>query len=200
MKTTLSQISAISLGTQLNRNTLSKSGDYPVFNGGMSESGYTSKSNTVANTLIISQGGESAGYVNYITVPFWAGAHCYIVQPTTGDVDKRYLYYYLKAMQPELQYSKSGSSIPGLSKSRLSEFPVYIPDMSQQLRVAHILSALDDKIELNDKINQKLNELARLIYDYWFVQFDFPDEHGHPYRAGGGKMVYSDLLKRKIPA
>ena len=53
---------------------------------------------------------------------------------------------------------------------------------------------------MNDKINQKLNELARLIYDYWFVQFDFPDEHGRPYRASGGKMVYNDLLKCEIPA
>ena len=61
------------------------------------------------------------------------------------------------------------------------------------------ISTLDDKIELNNKINNELEQMAKTLYDYWFVQFNFPDEHGKPYKSSGGKMVYSDELKREIP-
>ncbi|MFM6309431.1 MAG: hypothetical protein ACKPGB_14375, partial [Dolichospermum sp.] len=70
----------------------------------------------------------------------------------------------------------------------------------KQKKIASVLSSLDDKIELNNRINSELENLAKTIYDYWFVQFDFPDENGKPYKSCGGKMVYNQELKREIPA
>jgi len=75
-----------------------------------------------------------------------------------------------------------------------------IPDLPTQQKIAAVLSALDAKIELNQRINAELEAMAKTLYDYWFVQFDFPDEHGEPYKSSGGKMVWSEALKREIPA
>ena len=195
----LSDIANISLGRQLNRSTLSSTGSYPVYNGGMTASGYTDKFNTDANQIIVSQGGESAGFVNYITAPFWAGAHCYVVQPATDKIDKRYLYFYLKSMQRYLQESRTGSSIPGLSKSKLSQFPVQVPSISEQKTVSDTLTNIENAISLNNGFLEICNKITRLLYDYWFVQFDFPDENDRPYKSSGGKMVYDNLLKQGIP-
>ena len=76
----------------------------------------------------------------------------------------------------------------------------YPSDLELQTRSARVLSALDAKIDLNNRINAELEALAKTIYDYWFVQFDFPDAHGRPYKSSGGAMVWNDTLKREIPA
>ena len=197
--TQLSDVATISLGEQLNRSTLQNVGKYPVYNGGMTASGYTDKSNTQANQIIVSQGGESAGFVNYITVPFWAGAHCYVIQPSAYNIDKRYLYFYLKSMQNHLQGSRTGSSIPGLPKSKLSSFPVLVPEISKQKKISNTLERIEDLARLNDRTTQTCSDIIRFIYNHWFVQFDFPDESGRPYKSSGGKMVYNDQLKKEIP-
>lgn len=118
----------------------------------------------------------------------------------TSLVDPYALYYWVKLCGKQIEDYASKTVTPIVSKSIFENIDIALPSLATQHRIASVLSALDNKIELNDKINQKLNELARLIYDYWFVQFDFPDEHGRPYRASGGKMVYNDLLKCEIPA
>lgn len=110
-----------------------------------------------------------------------------------------FLYYLLKSTATNIASYGSGATFKEIPGSVMRNITLPIPSMKTQHKIAGVLSALDNKIELNDKINKKLNELARLIYDYWFVQFDFPDEDGHPYRVSGGKMVYNDLLKREIP-
>lgn len=197
--TQLSDVATISLGEQLNRSTLQNVGKCPVYNGGMTASGYTDKSNTQANQIIISQGGESAGFVNYITVPFWAGAHCYVIQPSAYNIDKRYLYFYLKSMQNHLQGSRTGSSIPGLPKSKLSSFPVLVPEIGKQKKISNTLERIEDLAHLNDRLTRTCNDIIRFVYNHWFVQFDFPDENGRPYKSSGGKMVYNDQLKQEIP-
>ena len=87
--------------------------------------------------------------------------------------------------------------LPGVKAIR--EFEMDLPDLLVQKKIAKVLSDLDAKIELNNKINAELEAMAKLIYDYWFVQFDFPDENGKPYKSSGGKMVYNEELKREIP-
>ena len=84
-----------------------------------------------------------------------------------------------------------------LTKEALEQLPVKLPH--NQSKIAKVLSDLDAKIELNNKINAGLEAMAKLIYDYWFVQFDFPDENGKPYKSSGGKMVFNEELKREIP-
>ena len=81
----------------------------------------------------------------------------------------------------------------------LSQYQFSIPSLDQQRRIASVLSSLDSKIALNRRINAKLETIAKRLYDYWFVQFDFPDANGNPYKSSGGKMVWNDALKREIP-
>jgi type I restriction enzyme S subunit len=76
---------------------------------------------------------------------------------------------------------------------------IKLPDLNTQQKIASVLSSLDAKIELNNKINQELETMAKTLYDYWFVQFDFPNSNGKPYKSSGGKMVYNKELKREIP-
>jgi len=92
-----------------------------------------------------------------------------------------------------------GTKMPRGDKSQIMDFLIPNFDFITQQKIASILSSLDKKIELNNKINQKLEAMAKTLYDYWFVQFDFPDENGKPYKSSGGKMVYSEELKREIP-
>lgn len=86
-----------------------------------------------------------------------------------------------------------------VNEEALKRQEIKVPDKNIQQKIASVLSALDDKIELNNKINAELEAMAKTIYDYWFVQFDFPDKNGKPYKSSGGKMVYNEILKREIP-
>lgn len=95
--------------------------------------------------------------------------------------------------------TQTGSSVPHISKKQIEDFELPDIDPIIQQNIAKVLSDLDAKIELNNKINAELEAMAKLIYDYWFVQFDFPDENGKPYKSSGGKMVWNDELKREIP-
>lgn len=165
-----------------------------------------------AGDIIVEKSGgsstQSTGRVAYINntqidgLPIVCSNFCAGIRPDES-INSKFLFYYLVAIYKTgafFNYETRTSGIHNLMiESALSSIPFPEYSVTRQDRIAHLLSTLDDKIELNDKINRKLNELARLIYDYWFVQFDFPDEHGRPYRVSGGKMVYNDLLKRDIP-
>ncbi|CYV03882.1 restriction endonuclease subunit S [Streptococcus suis] len=85
------------------------------------------------------------------------------------------------------------------NESMFSYLEVYLPDYDEQVRIGAFLYKLNQKITLNNQINEELEAMAKTLYDYWFVQFDFPDENGKPYKSSGGKMVYNDQLKREIP-
>lgn len=89
--------------------------------------------------------------------------------------------------------------MPNINTDILSELPMELPDLESQRKVGNLLRRIDAKIANNKKLMAGLEETARLIYDYWFTQFDFPDENGRPYRSSGGKMVWSDELKREMP-
>jgi type I restriction enzyme S subunit len=116
---------------------------------------------------------------------------------TNEKVDPYYLYSYLSIL--DLKHLDSGSALPSMTKSAYDSLEINIPDILIQKEVSKLLSDLDAKIELNNKINQKLEAMAKTLYDYWFVQFDFPNENGKPYKTSGGKMVYNEVLKREIP-
>lgn len=119
-----------------------------------------------------------------------------------SKIEAEWLYYYLTSPigKQYLNSVKSGSSQPYLTLGALRSLPILHTDnklVKQQ--ITKTLSDLDSKIELNNKINQELDVIAKTLYDYWFVQFDFPNEQGLPYKASGGKMVYNKELKREIP-
>lgn len=114
----------------------------------------------------------------------------------------KYLLYTLMSEYVQLQIrriNQTGSIVSNLNISSLRELKIPLHSFEEQEKITNILSAIDDKISLNSQINQELEAMAKTLYDYWFVQFDFPDQNGKPYKSSGGKMVYHPELKREIP-
>lgn len=120
-----------------------------------------------------------------------------ILDKTISDVD--YMYYYLKYHIKEVEALGSGTTFKEVSKISFEKYEISLPDLDIQQKIASVLSSLDSKIALNRCINAKLKQMAKRLYDYWFVQFDFPNAEGKPYKSSGGKMVYNATLKREIP-
>lgn len=119
------------------------------------------------------------------------------------EIDAKYLYY--KITQPSItKYlqniaENSVSAYPSIKPEEIGNLNFKFPNLFDQQKISSVLSALDDKIELNNSINAELEQMAKTLYDYWFVQFDFPNEESKPYKSSGGKMVYNEVLKRKTP-
>ena len=130
------------------------------------------------------------------------GYHCTLVTPNKDILDGRYLNALLHTDYAKKYFACNASGSGqryALSVEALNSFPVPIIPLHEQKQIGEIFSALDKKIELNKRINQNLEAMAKQLYDYWFVQFDFPDENGQPYKSSGGKMVWNEKLKREIP-
>ena len=116
------------------------------------------------------------------------------------QIDKMYLYYLLKFMTNSFMGCVHGSTMLHITKENMESMEVRIhASIEEQRRIATILNKLDCKIELNRQINDNLEAIAKQLYDYWFVQFDFPNEEGKPYKSSGGVMVWNEKLKREIP-
>lgn len=114
----------------------------------------------------------------------------------------KYLLYTLMSEYVQVQIrriNQTGSIVSNLNISSLKKLKIPLHNFEEQRKIANILSAIDDKIQINNQINQELEAMAKTLYDYWFVQFDFPDQNGKPYKSSGGKMVYHPELKREIP-
>lgn len=116
-------------------------------------------------------------------------------------VNAKYLSFYFRQgfFKQMMKNISVGATMPSLNTKLMDNIPLKLPELTYQVKVAKVLSDLDAKIELNNKINAELEGMAKLLYDYWFMQFDFPDENGNPYKSSGGKMAYNEQLKREIP-
>ncbi|MCZ2610949.1 restriction endonuclease subunit S [Bacteroides fragilis] len=126
-----------------------------------------------------------------------------VLRKYNEDVDLEYFYYCL-TNQPFLDILQRRAenrigSFPQITFDLLSEYAFPIPPISEQKRISSVISTLDKKIALNRAINQNLEAMAKQLYDYWFVQFDFPNKDGKPYKSSGGEMVWNEKLKRMIP-
>lgn len=131
------------------------------------------------------------------------GYHCALITPNKDILDGRYLNALLHTDYAKKYFACNASGSGqryALSVEALNSFPVPMIPLHDQERIGEIFSAIDKKIELNRRINQNLEVMAKQLYDYWFVQFDFPNEEGKPYRSSGGEMVWNEKLKREIPA
>ena len=116
----------------------------------------------------------------------------------TGD--NMFLYYALKYNTPNLVKRSNGTTFEAINKDIVNQMEMIMPsDLLTQKKVSSLLSNIDSKIENNNKIISELESLAKTIYDYWFLQFEFPNEDGKPYKSSGGKMVWNEELKREIP-
>ena len=117
-----------------------------------------------------------------------------------GKYNPLYIYYWLKTKKDFLYQQASVTRTPILNKTDFSSIRINLPkERNYQDKVVGLLAAIDKKVELNNRINAELEAMAKTLYDYWFVQFDFPDANGKPYKTSGGKMVYNQTLKREIP-
>ncbi len=135
----------------------------------------------------------------YYTGKFDLHQRCYAIYDFSHDVYPKYLFYKLKTLTKHFANVYVGSTVPSLRMDHIADLKVDLPAYDLQKKAARILSSLDYKIELNRKINAELEQMARTLYDYWFVQFDFPDANGKPYKSSGGAMKFSPELNREIP-
>lgn len=117
-----------------------------------------------------------------------------------NKINNEYLYYWLKTKVKYIDSLGTGTTFKEVSKGVIENLEIELPEnIKDQQKIATVLSALDSKIELNNRINAELEAIAKTLYDYWFVQFDFPDKNGKPYKTSGGKMVWNEELKREVP-
>lgn len=130
------------------------------------------------------------------------GYHCALVKPNEDILSGKYLNAFLHSnyITKYFELNATGSGMRyTLSIQTLHDMPILLPSLEEQQYIGNIFSTIDRKIELNRAINHNLEAMAKQLYDYWFVQFDFPDENGKPYKSSGGKMVWNEKLKREIP-
>ena len=131
------------------------------------------------------------------------GYHCALITPDESQLNGKYLNAFLHTNYIQKFFSANASGSGQrytLSVETLNSIPLFLPDIDEQRRIGELFSNLDRKITLSRRTNEDLEEMARQLYDYWFVQFDFPDENGRPYRAAGGVLTWNSSLKRDIPS
>ena len=165
----LSEICDIVKGKQINGEYLSESGEYYVMNGGTEPSGYYSEYNVKANTISISEGGNSCGYVQFNNFPFWSGGHCYSLQNIADIVDNLYLYHYLKSKEEAIMKLRIGSGLPNIQKKDLAMFKTIVPPFEQQITISTFLSSLERKAEIEERILNVMQKQKLYLLQQMFI-------------------------------
>lgn len=168
----------------------------------LTEEGYLSiSSNTLHGTsVLVGCIGSDMGNVAIVEKDCATNQQINAITDITCHVNPYYVYYYLSMRKSYLRKLAGVTTTPILPKSTFEEIDIVLPLKTVQDKVVNILYTLDDKIYHNTLICAELEDMAKTIYDYWFTQFDFPNEEGKPYRSSGGEMVWNDQLKREIPS
>ena len=209
-KTTLGSLGKISRCKRILKEETSESGDIPFYKistfGGIADA-FISKdifekyretySYPKIGDILISAAGTLGKTVIFDGKPsYFQDSNIVWVDNDEKTVINSFLYYFY---QTNPCIKTTGSTINRLYNNDIKNLEISFPDLIKQQSIAAVLSALDKKITLNKQINARLEEMAKTLYDYWFVQFDFPDANGKPYKSSGGEMVFDETLKRKIP-
>jgi type I restriction enzyme S subunit len=176
MRVKLSDITQYSKGVQINGDELVDNGDYIYLNGGINPSGRWTESNVGANTVTISEGGNSSGYINYITEPFWCGAHCYYL--FNGPKNTKYLYYALKSQQDRLLAIRSGACMPNIKKSDLGKFEFEF-DINEQKQneIVATLSRVENVIACRKRELELLDDLIKARFVEMFGDININDKN-----------------------
>jgi len=199
-----SKISNIDLGSIIEiyngrpYSTLREIGNFPVFgSGGLM--GYTDDFMYTGEAILLPRKG-TINNIQYLNSGFWVVDTTYFAVVNKTKADTKFLWNYLTLISKQIAENlDSGSAVPSMTQKAYEQIKILLPNLSTQRAIARVLSQLDEKIELNRKINAELESIAKTIYDYWFLQFDFPNAEGKPYRSSGGAMEYNPTLKRGIP-
>lgn len=165
----LSDICDIVKGKQINGEFLSESGKYYVMNGGTEPSGFYDDYNVEANTISISEGGNSCGYVQFNILPFWSGGHCYTIQEITNNIDNMYLYHYLKSKEDAIMQLRIGSGLPNIQKKDLANFKVIVPTIERQKTISVFLSLLERKAEIEVDILVAMQSEKQYLLRQMFI-------------------------------
>ena len=180
----LGEVAKVNKGVQLNKTKLKDEGKYPAYNGGKTYSGWTDDFNVEENTTIISQGGASAGFVNFVTTKFWANAHCYYIIPNLEIVNNRYLYQFLKFQEKFFMNSQHGAGIPALAISKLNKHLIPVPPLSVQQEIVRIL---DKFTQLEAELEAELDCRKRQYEYYRDMLLSFNEV------VGAKTLIFSDL-------
>lgn len=183
----LGEVASIGKGKQLNKSILKEKDKYPVINGGINPSGYWHEYNNEAGTIVISQGGASAGFVNWMDIPFFAGAHAYTIKANEDKLLQRFAYYFLKMKQITFMQCQYGAGIPALAKSELQNLLIPIPPLETQQKIVKIL---DKFTELEATLEAELALRKRQYQYYRDFLLDFDNQIG-----GGIADGYKGRLK-----
>jgi type I restriction enzyme S subunit len=208
-KARLSEIANIVMGQSPKGETCNIEGiGKPLLNGPTefgdfypTEKQYTTAGNkfSVKGDILFCVRGSTTGRMNWADKVYVLGRGLASIRHKKGNSFNYYLKYLIDINLNSILKSTSGSTFPNLTSEMLNSFELNVLTEQKALRVNDFLKSLDAKIELNNKINRELEATAKTLYDYWFVQFDFPNEQGKPYKSSGGKMVFNAELKREIP-
>ncbi len=196
-KTTVGIACNITTG-KLDSNHAVKNGKYPFF----TCAAEPDKINTYAfdDNVVLIAGNNAQGnfHINRYKGKFNAYQRTYVLT-AKDEFDIDFIYYSLKLELKRLKEKSQGSQTKFLTMPILTNIILNGLKKNDQKKIGAVLFSLDAKIELNNRINAVLEAMAKTLYDYWFVQFDFPDKNGKPYKSSGGKMVWNEQLKREIP-
>lgn len=172
----------------------SKRGVFPVF-GGNGIMDYANVYN-YDESIIIGRVGAYCGNVYLSRQKCWISDNAISFIPNENH-SFEYLTFLLQSLN--LNKKHTGAAQPLMTQDDLKKIEIFLPSLPEQKRIAKFLTDIDSKIALNKKINKELEAMAKEVYDYWFVQFDFPGADDKPYKSSGGKMVFNPILKREIP-
>lgn len=158
----LGDVAFLSKGTQLHSAETDEGGKFPHLNGGITPSSYTNKSNTPANTIAISEGGNSCGFVQFMAEPYWCGGHCYSVIP--NNIDNQFFYHALKGQQSAIMALRVGSGLPNVQKTGLRAFKISFPaDLHEQTAIAEVLSDMDAELAALEQRRDKTRALKQAM-------------------------------------
>ena len=177
----LADIATVWKGQQLNKDAMVENGIYYALNGGINPSGRTTGWNCEANTITVSEGGNSCGFVSQNRENFWCGGHCYALKNLAKGVDVHYLFHYLKGRQARLMALRVGSGLPNIQKSDIESFPVILPSLDRQAAISRYLNALCEEIfTLGDYVEklkeQKRGLMQKLLTGQWRVPVENDNE------------------------
>ena len=169
----LGELADIEKGTQINRDSLSQIESkelYPVYNGGITPSGFHSDYNREPGSVIVSEGGNSCGYVNYVSERFWSGGHSYTIKKKNEKINTKYLFQLLKFNETKIMALRVGTGLPNIQKPSLSKYGLLVSsDESEQQKIANFLSIFDVRIEKSSQKVELLKEQKKRLMYQMFV-------------------------------
>lgn len=173
---TLGQLVKVKKGEQRNRSELDEKGMYPAWNRGITPSGYTDVWNTKENTITISEGGNSCGFVNYCKQKFWCGGHCYSLINENDQISNEYLYFYLKSYEKQIMSLRVGSGLPNIQKADIENLEIAYPNLEEQSEISHKFNITLNEIILIKQLldlykSQKQGLMQKLLTGKWRVNF-----------------------------